>query len=566
MLSEEAIRLVRAEIRPIVEHADELHDALLTFGFLLDTEVMESGWTSFLEDIIAQGRAAQLVGENTPALYVAAERLHEARLAWPDAVERPKVHVPDVIQPPDSRQDAVVELIRGRLALMGPATPEQMSASSGLAESDINQTFAALEAEGSILRGRFTPGSATTEWCDRRLLSRIHRYTLDRLRAEIQPVSAADFMRFLLRWQHAEPGHRVRGEEGLAAVLEQVEGYELPGIAWETDVLSARCEEYAPDLLDSLCTSGRAMWGRLSAPAGTGNGLRTTGPLRSSPIAIWQRAHEAFWMQYAAHPKTEFNAYARQVHEVLLQRGASFYQDIVTSSGLLPTQVEEGLGELAAYGAITSDSFSGLRALLTPVDKRPSESSRQRKRGKTAPFGVHMAGRWSLLGSVQTHDRDADSDVEVWARLLLRRYGVIFRRLLKRETFAPPWRDLVRVLWRLEARGEIRGGRFVGGFAGEQFALPEAVGALRKMRNVPGDGSLIFLSAADPLNLVGIVTPGERIPAVASNRIGYRDGVPAVALEAGEVRSLENGDDVGHDVRTALRRRSVPPELTVFVK
>jgi ATP-dependent Lhr-like helicase len=180
---------------------------------------------------------------------------------------------------------------------------------------------------------------------------------------------------------------------------------------------------------------------------------------------------------------------------------------------------------------------------------------------------VHTAGRWSLLlKSGRPSQGDADDDLETWARLLLRRYGVIFRRILTRESFAPPWRDLIRVLWRLEARGEIRGGRFVSGFAGEQFALPEAVGALRKMRNATKDGKLIFLSAADPLNLAGIITPGGRIPAVTSNRIGYRDGVPVVALEAGTVRNLENGDDVAHDVRTALRRRNVPPELTVFVK
>jgi len=567
MLSEEAIRLVQSEAWPVVETADELHDALLTYGFLLDAEVMKSGWMPYLEEIIADRRVAQIVGARAPVFYVAVERLHEARLVWPAADVRPEVRVPDTVHAPETREDALNAMIRSRLAMMGPATPDKLAADSGLTASIVDQTLAALEAEGSILRGRFTPGTATVEWCDRRLLARIHRYTLDRLRAEIQPVSASDYIRFLLRWQHVEPGHRVRGEQGVAAILEQIEGYELPGAAWETEVLSARCEEYTPDLLDSLCTSGRAVWGRLSVPNGSMNGLRTTGPLKSSPIAIWKREHHDFWMQEVDRDPTEFDAYARQVHDVLQRQGACFFQDIVTSSGLLPTQVEEGLGELVAYGAVTSDSFSGLRALLTPVDRRPSGSPRPRKRGKTAPYGVHTAGRWSLLlKSGHPPQGYADDDLETWARLLLRRYGVIFRRILTRESFAPPWRDLIRVLWRLEARGEIRGGRFVSGFAGEQFALPEAVGALRKMRNATKDGKLIFLSAADPLNLAGIITPGGRIPAVTSNRIGYRDGVPVVALEAGTVRNLENGDDVAHDVRTALRRRNVPPELTVFVK
>ncbi len=373
-------------------------------------------------------------------------------------------------------------------------------------------------------------------------------------------------MRFLLRWQHVEPGHRVRGEDGVAGVLEQLEGFELPGAAWETDVLAARCEEYVPELLDNLCTSGRVMWGRLSSPMGDGNGLRTTGPIRSSPVAVWTRENVSFWMQYGRVDESAFTVYARKAYDVLRQRGASFFQEIASASGLLPTQVEEGLGELVAYGAVTSDRFSGLRALLTPVDKRPGAAARPRKRGKTAPYGVHTAGRWSLLHVGPPADRSHDDDVESWARLLLRRYGVVTRRVLTREPFAPRWRDLVRTFWRFEARGEIRGGRFVSGIGGEQFALPEAVGALRSVRKAPKDGTIVFLSAADPLNLTGILTPGPRIPAVASNRIGYRDGVPVVALEAGTVRNLEDGSEVSHDVRKALRRRIVPPELHAFVK
>ena len=564
-LSQEAIERVRKEAWPVVEDPDELHDALLTYGFLLDSEVLASGWTRHLQELIDQGRAAQLVAENKPARYIAAERLREAERVWPDAAVRPPIHPPDDAPAPEKGEDALVDVMRSRMALCGPVTPERLAAETGLARADIDQALAALEGEGVILRGRFTPGLDAIEWCDRRLLARIHRYTISRLRAEISPVSTADFMRFLIRWQHVEPGHRLQGPEGLAAIIDQLQGLELPGVSWETDVLASRMEEYGPDLLDGLCATGRVMWGRLSAPASSGDGLRTTGPLRSSPISIWPRENAAFWLRHGTCDGIEFTTYARKVLEALHAKGASFFADIVAASGLLPTQVEEGLGELVAYGAVTSDSFTGLRALLTPVDKRPGSSSRPRKRGKTAPYGVASAGRWSLLHHESAALEDREGDVETWARLLLQRYGVVVRRVLERESFAPPWRDLLRAYWRLEARGEIRGGRFVSGIPGEQFALADAVALLRKMRNEPKSDALVFLSAADPLNMAGILTPGGRIAAIAPNRIGYRNGVPVVALEGGEIRNLENGDDVSHDVRKALRRRSVPPELHVFI-
>jgi ATP-dependent Lhr-like helicase len=367
-----------------------------------------------------------------------------------------------------------------------------------------------------------------TEWCDRRLLARIHRYTLNRLRAEIEPVTAADFMRFLLHWQHVAGEDQVKGGEGLVAVVEQLEGFELAAAGWEHDVLPARVADYAADQLDRLCLSGRVAWGRLTPGS--------KAPLRTSPMALLLREHATHWGLASQDPGL-LSSEAAAIRSALHKRGASFFNELVTATGLLPAFVERGLAELAGAGVATADSFAGLRALLAPPDRR---------RGL-----IETAGRWSLLVSERT------DDVEAIARTLLKRYGVVFRSMLQRESQLPPWRDLVRVYRRLEARGEIRGGRFAAGFGGEQFAAPDAVGRLRAVRKMEKIDELVVLSAADPLNLVGILTPEPRVPAVHRNRILFKDGLPIAALEAGEVRRLADsafGDDV---LKTLLARRSL---------
>ena len=427
----------------------------------------------------------------------------------------------------------------------------------------------ALEAEGVVLRGHFTPGlaraDAVLEWCDRSLLARIHRYTLNRLRAEIEPVSAADFMRFLFVWQRADRDHNMAGLAGLAGVVEQLDGFEVPAGAWEADVLSTRCEAYEPGLLDTLCLTGRVAWGRTSArPAPQEGGpasARMAGPIRTTPVALFLREHAHDWL--SAGPgvgDAALSEYGRRVREVLVHRGASFFHELVGGSGLLPTQVEQALGELAALGLVTSDGFAGLRALITPSAKRKPLIQAPR-RHRTVPFGIESAGRWALLES--RPDSVADQQqLEYRARTLLRRYGVVFRRLLEREANAPLWRDLLRVYRRLEARGEVRGGRFVAGMAGEQFALPEAVGQLRATRREAAAGHLIGISAADPLNLTGIITPGERVPALGSNRVLFEDGVPVLARVAGQTRPLvpEAADRVTK-LAPALIRRGMGPAL-----
>jgi ATP-dependent Lhr-like helicase len=575
-LDADAIERVRAEARPMAENADELHDALITCGFLDPAESPDS-WSTLFQALVAGGRAATaLTSDGSRSLWIAAERLPELRAALPGARVEPALALPaHLAADPPSREEATRELLRGRLEIVGPVTAALLAGQLGVSRADAEGALLALETEGAVLRGAFTPGTEEREWCDRRLLARIHRYTVGRLRSEIEPVPAADLMRFLFEWQKIEPDHRVAGTEGVAAVLEMLDGYEAPAGAWEPDVLGSRCRDYEPAYLDALCLTGRVSWGRLSPPAGGVGSLRSSGPLRSSPMALFPRTSAAVWRSLARRPETDrLSTYAVQVVEALQRRGASFFGEIVTETELLPTQVEVALGELAARGLVSSDGFAGLRALLTPSGKRRPLGEPGRKtprRRKLSPsYSVEEAGRWSLLrpelplqGEESMDGRGErarfgapDASAETVARILLRRYGVVFRRLLERETNLPPWRDLLLVYRRLEARGEVRGGRFVSGFAGEQFALPEAVGSLRAVRRAEPTGELLAVSAADPLNLAGIITPGERIPSVPSNRVVYRDGVPVAAREGGEIRHL-GGDESTPEAE--LRRAFVRP-------
>jgi ATP-dependent helicase Lhr and Lhr-like helicase len=374
------------------------------------------------------------------------------------------------------------------------------------------------------------------EWCDRRLLARIHRYTLNRLRAEIEPVSAADFLRFLTHWQHVAAQDQVKGIDGLAAVVEQLEGFEVAAAAWEHDVLPARVADYGAEQLDRLCLSGRVAWGRLTP------GSRT--PLRTSPIALLLREHAAHWGLASQDPGL-LGSEAAAIRVALDTKGASFFNQLASATGLLPAFVERGLAELAGAGVATADSFAGLRALLAPPEKRRAL--------------VETAGRWSLLCLSLTSERT--DDVEAVARTLLKRYGVVFRSMLQRESNLPPWRDLVRVYRRLEARGEVRGGRFVAGFGGEQFAAPDAVGRLRAVRRSERTGELAVLSAADPLNLVGILTPEARIASIHRNRLLLMDGLPIAALEGGEVRRLAQSPFDDEHLKSLLARRSLRTPL-----
>ena len=569
-LDADAIVRVRAEAWPDAETPDELHDALLTFGFLTIDEGDLSGWGRLFDALAKARRATLATIPDGPRLWIAAERLPQLQALHPKVILEPEIAAPPRFAREWTPEEALVEIVRGRLDGLGPVTAEAVAASLGLKRSAVEIALASLEGEGFVFRGRFTPGIPGEEWCERRLLARIHRYTLDRLRREIEPVSQADFLRFLLAWQRVDPDGRAEGPGSLDALLGQLEGFEAAASAWEGEILPARMKEYDPSWLDGLCLAGRWVWGRGAAPSSDGS--RRSGPVRATPIALLSRGGLPLWREIAtpADPGAlELSAGARAAYDLLRSRGACFFGEIAHGAGLLHTQLEMALAELVAWGLVTSDSFTGLRALLTPAHKRPSVDRSGRRGAGLSMFGMENAGRWSLLHPigeplVESPSRDA---VETAAWTLLRRYGVVFRKLLERETMLPPWRELLLVFRRLEARGEIRGGRFVDGFSGEQYALTEAVGQLRALRKQPRKGTLVSVSAADPLNLLGIATPGDRLPALAGNRLLYRDGLPIAVLEGREPRFLVEDLDAATrwQAQSALVRRSVAPKLKAYL-
>jgi ATP-dependent Lhr-like helicase len=618
-LDQAAIDRVRAEAWPQPENADELHDALVELGFITETEGLlgelevegtdssesdQTGWKGLLGQLEANRRAAVLfmqlpsgdaetrgrrdaetkpnTGEtvSAPVLWVAAERLPQLQVIFPSAVLTPDIDPPQsYTQVVWSREDALVEIFRGRLEGLGPVTIKALATSSGISPDDVEGAMLKLEAEGFVIRGRFTPEGTETEWCARRLLARIHSYTLNRLRQEIEPVSSSDFIRFLLAWQKLTPEHQMEGPESLSAIIEQLEGWEAPAAAWEGEIFPSRLVEYDPSWLDVLCLSGEVVWARLtSAPVKDGQQRpRGSGPVRTTPIALIRRKNFGAWNAAFPAPMVDeltLSTTTETVFRYLRERGASFFNDIVDDTRLLRSQVEESLADLVASGLVVSDSFTGLRALLTPSHKKTQAAARRRSRGPV--YQMSSAGRWSILNrqadpASQTTTAQSEMAEQI-ARILLKRYGVVFKRLIEREGIVLPWRILLRTYHRLEARGEIRGGRFVAGVSGEQFALPEAVSMLRSIRragNSEGglqDG-LISVSAADPLNLIGIITPGSRLTAHTANRLLFRGGEPIAVLESGETRFLkELSRSMEWKAKAALLRKATPPQLRSYLR
>lgn len=596
-LDPEAIARVRDEAWPDATSPDELHDALSWMTYLTSEEVARNErWPALLHELMKQRRVTRIVkdaptlsllrsaGEGSSGgragaaldLYIAAERLPMWLAVFPEATLDPAIEAPRA----DSyaRDHALVEIVRGRLDALGPTTAASLAGTLGVPVEDIDAALLALEAEGTAMRGRFTESAAgeSPEWCNRRLLARIHRYTVRRLRAEIEPVQARDFLRFLFDWQRVTHSSRMQGPDAVASILGQLEGFEAPAAAWESEILPLRIAEYDPAWLDEQCLAGRIVWTRLSSR--TGDAERGASPVRSTPIVLLARRNVKSWTHFAASSApTRVTSKAERIAEALQQHGASFFDEIVESTGLLPVQVEEALAELVAHGIVNSDSFGGLRTLLIPADRRrPSGHARRRRRA--AIFSMQDAGRWTirrgaLAGARQSDAKDFASRgqsgpasygprtdpeaVEHLCRTLLDRWGVVFWKLLDREAdWLPPWRELLLCLRRLEARGEIRGGRFVAGYSGEQFALPEAIGPLREARRQPHAGEYLSVSAADPLNLVGILTPGGRVPSLTGNRVLYCDGVPLALFVAGQVRFLQALDpETQWRAQNALLRR-----------
>jgi ATP-dependent helicase Lhr and Lhr-like helicase len=573
VLDSAAIKKVCEEAWPRAANPDELHEALLLLGALTEDETnnLAGGSTVWLDLLSTEKRVGRLYSSR--AFWVAAERLPMLQAVYPGCEIEPLLVAPKSERERHwERSDAVRELIRGRMEVAGPITADTLRDLLQLSLSEVQSALVALEGEGFILRGKFHPGVSDIEWCDRRLLARIHRLTINKLRAEIKPVSIAEYQRFLLAWQRADSEHRVRGVAGLQAVLELLDGCELPAASWEPEVLALRMDDYAPELLDQLCFTGRIGWGRLSLPE-TRN-VRLVSPIRSSPMSLFSRENLGHWLALAGGSEiTEFSPDAGQIFNALSQSGALFFDEIVRLTRLLPSRVEQALAELAARGYVTADGFEGLRALLLPEEKRAPFADPQRRRRHKSVTSVEFAGRWSLIrkplpgasdGEPQGTAAREDS-IEAYARTLLRRYGVVSRRMAERESLHVPWFELMRVFRRLEARGEIRGGYFVGGLSGEQFARPEAIGLLRSIRTAKAKGELLAISAADPLNLVGILAPGPRIAAITPHRILLRDGVPIAALKAGQVIAL-NGEAVEgqRSIEDALRIGTMSPKLRAY--
>jgi ATP-dependent helicase Lhr and Lhr-like helicase len=579
-LDPEAVERVRNEAWPDPANAEELHDALLWLGCVSAEEAQATPeWRDWLAVLAADSRVT-LLATSHAKMWVAAERLAPFQALWPEARR-----LPDIAAPADqaprawSQEEALAEILRGRLEGLGPVTQGALAAPLGLEPDAIATALTALEVEGFALRGRFTPGSNADEWCDRRLLARIHHYTVRRLRAEIEPVPARDFLRFLFAWHRLTDATHLEGPDAVTAAVALLEGFEAPAGAWETELLPARITGYEPAWLDDQCLAGRVSWVRLSPCAAPANGrasghadghanghLRAVTPVRTTPIALLARRHAPFWTALSAQPDgTQPSPRAQAVINSLRTHGASFFDELVEATGLLRQQVEEALAELVALGLVNSDSFGGLRALLVPSDRRKPFAGGTRRR-RTLSFGMEDAGRWALARRTPLapaeHQANAAS-VEHVARALLRRYGVVFWRLLAREAdWLPPWRDLLRVYRRLEARGEIRGGRFVAGFSGEQYALPEAIGALREVRRQPASGEFVSLSGADPLNLAGILTPGPRLAALTGNRLLFRDGLPVASLAGGDVQFLTTLDAASQwEARKSLLRSATPAAL-----
>ncbi|MFI5089111.1 MAG: DEAD/DEAH box helicase [Terriglobales bacterium] len=517
-LDPEAIAEVRQDAWPEVRDADELHDVLQTFVALPEADA--SLWIGYFERLVAENRAGR-ARRNGIAYWVAADKAKSFRSIFPQA--QFESEPADIEATPLTADDALLALVRGWMQHLGPTTAADLGSTLGLPACEIDKALLRLESSGAILRGQFEKKDPEqTEWCDRRLLARIHRLTLGRLRKQIEPVTAAQFMRWLLRWQHVAAGSQVLGERGTLEVLRQLQGFEIPASAWERHILGQRVANYDPKFLDQLSLTGAAGWGRLSPHPATledsGGGRRVV-PTSVAPITFFVR-EEADWMTPRHAEGGELRGLSpggREVLQYLKTRGASFFADIVRGTGKLKSEVETALWELVAGGQITADGFDNLRALIDPK-RRSGHGSGHAIRPR------HSSGRWSLLYAGEAADRQRSIEATCW--MLLNRYGVVFRDLLARESVVPKWRELLLGFRRLEDRGEIRGGRFISGFIGEQFALPAAVESLRATRNLPPANETVTVSAADPLNLVGILVPGERIAAISGNSVSYRDGVP----------------------------------------
>ncbi|WP_446830026.1 DEAD/DEAH box helicase [Candidatus Foliamicus sp.] len=506
----QAVADVCAQAWPQPRNADELHDALNVAGFMTESELSEHA--DLLDDLTGQGRALATTTPGGRRNWACIERSAELRAA----------RMPNS----DAGTVAVRELFRSRLEVLGPVTAAELAAPLELEPVAAVTALVALESEGFVVRGRFRStaaraGGAEEEWCERGLLARIHRRTIKSLREQVRPVSAAEFTSFLFHWQGLADSE-ARGPESLRLALERLEGSSAAAAAWESSVLPARIEDFSPQMLEQVLASGEWLWKRVEPAPGGGRRRMAA----NTPICLIRREFRELWP--VSPGRLEGLSFgARTVYETLRKQGADFFLSLVRNTGMLRTQVEMALGELAASGLVTSDSFAGLRALITRADKRP------RFGGLRARIsGVQAGGRWSALPEPPAEEIDEEERIRYLAEIMIRRYGVVFRALLVRETGLPPWRAWLRTYRRMEARGELRGGRFVSGFSGEQFASPEAVDMLRKLRRRGRFVSRLEIASSDPMNLTGVLST-RRVPAHPLRRVCYENGEPRLEAAGG---------------------------------
>ncbi len=558
-LDRAAIDRVTEQVRPEPRDPDELHDVLLSLVAVHPAE----GWARWFAQLVAHGRAVTVSAAAGP-LWAAVERLPAIEALFPGAAIEPMPTRP-VAAGPVEEEAAAASLLRGHLDCRGPSTVAALSEATGLPATLVVRGLAVLEQEGFAISGRFTRPDAEQEYCARRLLARIHGYTRQQRRREIEPVTARDFMRFLLRWQHVAAGTRREGRFGVLAVIEQLQGFEAAAGIWENSVLAARVDGYRREWLDELCLSGQVSWGRLSVrdalPGGpaelagprgpaklpepdlpAGRASRAIRPSRATPITLALR-DDLSWLLRAARgdlvPAEPGPGASLDVLNTLRSRGALFRHDLVQLTGLPAAEIDRALWDGVARGLVTADGFRAMRALLRRGSRQSFPQPRGLRRGLRGTTGG-ASGRWSLLPS-PLGDADRDELAEAVAEQLAARWGVVFRDLAVRENLAVPWRDVLWAFRRMEARGTIRGGRFVTGFSGEQYAHPDAIDVLRAVRQQPLRGEQVRISASDPLNLTGIVLPGPRIPAISANTVTFTDGVvagpaaSAASAAAGEI-------------------------------
>lgn len=629
---EEAWPLVRAigrgrdtgETISRIRDADELHDALYCAGFMTQGELAEPHLLRHFEALQKQGRACRIQRAQQTVLLITAEMLPPFKAIWPDLEMSPALELPAALQAPwttpptddteaistSPAEAAVLHVLRHRLEVSGPVTASQLAQQGGLDTGQVEAALLHLERQGFAFRGQFRPARQTAdgenelEWCERRLLQRIHRYTLDAHREAIKPVSLQAYTCYLfelheLRGQSLQPRPQAVPSAAVAQAqlertLQRLDGLAAPAAAWEGDILPARLGMYDPSWLDLLCATGRLVWGRYGQPARLtavrAGSKRASGPIRTTPITLASRRHWLSWRQLAAAADsvdTALSSHAASVLADVQQHGASFFAEIRQRTGLLPVQLEDALSELVAAGRMTSDGFTGLRALLIPRARQSSAAAR-RGRSRGPAYDVEDAGRWSVLAPPAPQALD-DEALESLVMVYLQRWGVLNRQVLTREVAAPAWRDLLPVLRRMELRGTVRGGRFIAGIGGEQFTLPETVAPLREQARrlresaqpgVPGSVEIDAeaeadlwqtaryhsLSAVDPANHLGLLLPDVRVARTSRNRVLYRDGVPTAVLNGAEVRFLR---EVPTQYRWALeqllRRQEINPRLRAYL-